>query len=823
MNQLDLNGRWQLSRSKSEQTHPATVPGDVVTDLYRAGAIDDPFYRENERNLQWIGETDWVYQRRFRVPASLLKHDRVVLRCEGLDTLATVEINGRRVAQTDNMHRTYEWDVKPLLKAGENTVRVTFASVNRYTRKCRTGRVFKARVTESHPDAYPAYVRKEPCNFGWDWGPILVTAGIWRDISLVGYSTARIEEVAIQQHHAKGRVKLAVSCGVTKLGRGALRTRVTLSYMGQIVAEKTVSFKGRVFDTDLVVDSPRLWWPSGMGKQPLYDLRVELCTEDGEALDATTRRIGLRTLRLDRHKDKWGQSFQFVVNGVPFFAKGANWIPVDALLGRRTVGDYRRLVADAVAANMNMLRVWGGGVYEDDCFYDACDEMGICVWQDFMFACMGYPSWDKAFMKNVRAEAQDNVCRLRHHASLALWCGNNELEQQGVGGKSGISWEDYKAIFDGLLPGVVKELDPQTDYWPSSPHTPVGDRADFNNPNSGDAHLWEVWHGKKPFEWYRTCDHRFNSEFGFQSFPEPRTVRGYTRREDRNITTPVMEHHQRSGIGNTTIMQYMLSWFRLPASFEMTLWASQILQGMAIKYACEHWRRSMPRGMGTLYWQLNDVWPVASWASVDYHGRWKALHYMARHFFCPLLVSGLEDAQKGTVEVHLTSDLLESVRGQVRWTASDALGRKLRDGTINVKTPINASRKVVTLKLADLLEKHTERDLMVWLEMKVKGRPTMTNLVLFGRPKHLQLAENPGISCKTSAMANGEYRLTITAKKAALWAWVELDGDDTRCSDNFIHLRPGQKSVVTLTPARKLTLAQLRKKLRIRSLADTWQ
>ncbi len=657
MHEVILDGVWSVRQASTPKTAlpgqprervrlEAVVPGDVMTDLVRAGCIPDPFVGENERCAQWVGECDWVYERRFKAPAGLLREDCVLLRCDGLDTLATVELNGTEVARTENMHRRYAWDVTSLLRPSGNVLRITFRAVTPHTRERNRAEPIRARVGEGHPDAHPAWVRKEACNFGWDWGPILVTCGIWRGIRLSGFSVARLDDLRIEQAHEAGRVDLDIACRAQRAGgrepgrpAPALRARVVLSQDGRVVAEGDAPVRRNGARLTLPVHEPRLWWPNGMGGQPLYTLAVELLDGQDEVLDSLQRRIGLRTLRLDRQEDEWGESFRFVVNDVPFFAKGANWIPVDALLGRRTPERYRALLADSAAANMNMVRVWGGGIYEDDVFYDLCDELGLCVWQDFLFACMAYPSWDKAFMKNVEAEARDNVRRLRHHACLALWCGNNELEEQGVtrapnpgrttrGAKRAgdaparMTWEEYGALFDKLLADVVRELAPGTDYWPASPHSPRGDRADFNNPACGDAHLWGVWHGRKPFEWFRTCTHRFNSEFGFQSFPEPRTVRGYTQPRDRNVTSPVMEHHQRSGIGNTVILQYMLDWFRMPSSFDMTLWASQILQGMAITYAVEHWRRSMPRGMGTLYWQLNDVWPVASWASIDFHGRW---------------------------------------------------------------------------------------------------------------------------------------------------------------------------------------------------------
>jgi beta-mannosidase len=383
-----------------------------------------------------------------------------------------------------------------------------------------------------------------------------------------------------------------------------------------------------------------------------------------------------------------------------------------------------------------------------------------------------------------------------------------------------MSWADYMPLFDEMLPEIVGRLDPQTDYWPSSPHTPVGDRRDFNNPDHGDAHLWQVWHGKMPFEWYRTCTHRFNSEFGFQSFPEPRTVYGYTLPEDRNITSYVMELHQRSGIGNTTIMTYMLDWFRLPTSFEMGLWLSQILQGMAIKYAVEHWRRAMPRGMGTLYWQINDCWPVASWSSIDSLGRWKALHYMARDFYAPLLVSGLEDWDLGTVELHVTSDLAEARDARVDWTLTDVAGDVLAEGSETVQAAPRADTTVRTLDLRELLDAQGRRRALLWLTLEVDGETVSTNLVTFCRPKHLELA-SPVIETSVRALDDGAYSVTLSTDRPALWAWLELAEADARFSTNFVHLRPGVPVEVVVRPQSELSAEALSGQLRVRSLVDT--
>ncbi|NPV47142.1 MAG: glycoside hydrolase family 2 protein [Armatimonadetes bacterium] len=821
MEKLSLNGAWEVTQVGGGAPLPASVPGNIHADLLAASIIPDPFYRDNEDHLRWIGEAEWVYSRRFEVPAAMLDHQRVLLRCEGLDTLATVTINGQVVGSADNMFRTWEFDAKPALVPGDNTIEVHFASVLPVIRERNAQRPMPGWNGPKEVSGR-AWVRKEPCNFGWDWGPVMVTCGIWRDISLLAFSEARLTDVHIRQQHEDGSVVLALGLKVTVLADEDVVARATVSLDGEPVATaETVQAHGSAA-LFLKIPEPKLWWPNNLGEQPLYDLTVELLAR-GRLLDTVHKRVGLRTLRLDRHPDQWGESFQFVVNGVPFFAKGANWIPADAVLARMTPERYRELLGSARDANMNMLRVWGGGIYEADCFYDLCDELGLCVWQDFMFACSAYPTFDLEFLASVKAEAEDNVRRLRHHACLALWCGNNELEQGLVADQWDnwhMSWEDYDKLFESLLPDVAARLDPDRDYWPCSPHTP-SNRLDFNNPNEGDAHLWNVWHGRQPFEWYRTCEHRFNSEFGFQSFPEPQTVYGFTAPQDRNITTYIMEHHQRSSIGNDAIMQYMLSWFRLPTSFEMTLWLSQILQGMAMKYAVEHWRRAMPRGMGTLYWQLNDCWPVASWASIDFHGNWKALQYMARRFYNPLLLSALEDPTSGTVQLHVTNDLRQPVTADLNWWLTRVDGTPVADGTLPVQAPALANTLVDTLQLAAHLEKLGARDLLLGMELVTNGEVVSTNLVTFARPKHLEL-EGQSVRISYSEQGESVFAVTLEALKPMLWAWLELGEHQARYSDNFVHLFPGRPVTITVRPTEPMTLDQFEQALGVHSLVTTY-
>lgn len=829
MKHLDLSGAWTLTQENSKQQIPATVPGCVHTDLLAAGEIEDPFYRDNEAKLQWITEKNWVYERTFQAE-DMQGFDRVLLRCEGLDTIATVAVNGVEVGTADNMYRTWEFDVKAVLKPGRNTLAIRFESPLKYiTRRAADARTLPG-WSAPHETRLRAWIRKAPCSFGWDWGPVLTTSGIWRPIEIVAFNTARITDLRIEQDHSRfkqGIVSLMLDATAEiRADAAPLEALGRVFYKGGVIADARGEWVDGKISLQIDVRNAQLWWPAGLGDQPLYEVALDVQQERVNIAHAS-RRIGLRTLRLDRHTDADGESFQFVVNDVPFFAKGANWIPTDAFVTRLSRVEYARMVKAAVVANMNMLRVWGGGIYESDSFYDLCDEYGVCVWQDFMFACSTYPAFDEAWMENVRVEVEQNICRLRHHPSIALWCGNNELEQGLVGdtwSDSQMSWEDYGKLFDTLIPGVVHKLDPARDYWPGSPHTPPpGDRLDHGDPTRGDAHLWAVWHGRKPFEWYRTAFHRFCSEFGFQSFPEPRAVETYTEPCDRNITSYVMEKHQRSGIGNAVIMQYMLEWYRMPSGFANTLWLSQIQQGMAIKYAVEHWRRNRPRCMGALYWQLNDCWPVASWSSIDYEGRWKALHYMARRFYAPLLVSGVEDTEAGTVEVHVGNDLLKPFKGSVTWRVTRLDGTVVRSDSLAVEVAANSTSLETTLKLSDEIAAHGTRDLIVWLTMlDAEGAAVSWNIVTFCRPKHMEL-QPPAPKMEIRAWDDNSYAVTLTAKAPILWLWVTLKDLEAKCDDNFICLEPDRPMRIRVTPAVRMKMDAFREALEIRSIWDTYQ
>ena len=828
MQKISLNGKWTAKGGRYNGIE-AEVPGCIHTDLMAAGIIPDPYYRDSEFLQMWVGEADWTFERTFEVPAEMREKKQVRLVCHGLDTVSTIALNGLPLGETDNMHRTWEFDVKPYLKLGRNTISVAFVSAVKYAKEKNSERWLWTSGLDFERMEGSNRVRKMHSSFGWDWGPKCVTCGIWRDIELLAYDGAVLGNVYISQKHSENNVELTVQTTLKDYDGAQLKAIVTVSFEDKDICAKEYDITGETSSVKLNVEKPMLWWPNNLGEQNMYDVKVELINEAGNVTDEKANRIGLRTLNLDRHEDEWGESFGFKVNGVPFFAKGANWIPIDTFVTRADKEFYRQLLTDAKSANMNFIRVWGGGIYEEDVFYDLCDELGLCVWQDFMFACSAYPAYDKGFLENVKKEAADNLIRMRNHTSIALICGNNEVEQDYRGcvnddtSNGAMTWAEYETLFDGLLADAVKEHAPHIDYWPSSPHNPTGERTQPNNADSGDAHLWQVWHGRQPFEWYRTCEHRFNSEFGFQSFPEPEVVNSYTLPEDRNITSFIMEHHQRSKIGNDAILQYMLSWFRLPTNFDMLMWASQILQSLAIKYAVEHWRRKMPQGMGTLYWQLNDCWPGASWSSIDYIGNWKALHYSAKRFFAPVLVSGIEDSKNMTVEIHLSNDTLSDIEGKVKWKLLNLNGRLEAGGEFEAFAAANTSVKIGTLDLLTAVAKAGgPRDVVLFYSFVSEGREVSANTAHFERPKHMKLKE-PSHDTDIRRISPKEYEVVVKADRPALWVWPDIAGVSARYSDRFFDLDGENVKTVRVVLPADMEPAEFGEKLKIYSITDTYK
>lgn len=795
MKKLTLNGAWRMREVGTDTWHEAIVPGSVYADLMRDGSMPDPFWRENERQAFELMRKDYEYCRTFAVTEEDLRHCRVILHCDGLDTLAHVCVNGQEIAYADNMHITWEWDVKPLLHPGENEISILFDSPIEYALAAYE----KSPAWESS-DATPGFshVRKAHCMYGWDWGPRLPDAGIWRNIELQLVDENRILSVLVEQQHEEGRVTL----------------RFKPEIEGEAQAHITVTAPdGAVWASDgepIVIEAPQLWWPNGFGGQPLYTVKATVPGDEWE------RRIGLRTLTISREKDRWGEEFCHVVNGVKIFAMGADYIPEDNILSRVTPQRTRRLLEDAKLANMNTVRIWGGGYYPDDFFYDICDELGILVWQDLMYACAFY-DLKPEFEKSIRLETEQNVKRLRHHASLALICGNNEVESfmvtavktyhngdmKAFGPKRASHFADYTKMFSYILPGIVKEHAPQTFWWPSSPSS----GGDFEEPSAehrGDAHYWDVWHGEKPFTDYRKYHFRYVSEFGFQSFPMLKTVESFTLPEDRNIFSRIMERHQRNAAANGKILAYLSQTYKYPGSFDDLLYASQLLQADAIRYGVEHWRRNRGRCMGAIIWQLNDCWPVASWASLDYYGRWKALHYAAKRFFAPVMISAEETGELTenpkinefhpapidcSARLNVTNETMQPVHGTVVWALRDNTGSVVCQGSEAVTVPALSARWLEKLDFTGKcdLTKHYLSYAFV-----VEGEAVSQGTALLCAPKHYQWLD-PRLSCRWEG---GE--LVISAQAFAKHVCVESDDPDLLLSDNFFDMDAGEKRVTVL-------------------------
>lgn len=787
MQTYTLNGTWQLSAGhRSLESVDMQIPGTVLSGLLAAGKIKDPFYRTNEDATRALFWKDYVFTRTFDVDEELLAQQHIVLVCEGLDTLAEISINGTFLAKTDNMHRTWKFQAKKLLHPGKNEIQIVFRSVLRFIEDYSYEAHKKINYIPCGSMKGNQLLRKAHSMFGWDWGPQTIDAGIFRDIYLQGYSHARIEDIRIHQQHAKN-VSVQTSITLSESVPGQ-KLCVELSEDG---ADKPLQTKlcktnaDGVAAVDFVIENPKLWWPNDYGDQPLYIVRTTLLDEDGTSLESITRRIGLRTLTISQEKDEWGNEFAFCVNGVKIFTRGGNYIPDDCLYTRITEKKLDYILESCRRAHFNCVRVWGGGYYPSDAFYDLCDEKGLIVWQDLMYACNVYNVTD-AFAENCRQETYDNVRRLRHHASLGLWCGNNEIES---------AWDhwgdfqketpylraDYIRLFEEVLPKAVQEADGETFYWHSSPSS----GGCFDNPddaNRGDTHYWDVWHGQKPFTDYRKYFFRFCSEFGFQSFPCAKTVNSFTLEDDRNIFSRVMESHQKNDAANGKMLYYLSENLRYPKDLTHLLYASQVLQGMAIKYGVDHWRRNRGRCMGTLYWQINDDWPAPSWSSIDYFGRWKALHYMAQKFYAPHAVSmTLEDHR---CHVYFSNESFETTEYSLTLSIRDLSGNVLETYETKGNSPAFSA---IETAVVDICSWEDQKD-DVFLEAVIhtKDQKVLKDVETLVPYKYLNL-KNPVISTEAEE-TNDAFILHISSDCFAPFVALDFDDADVIFSDNFFHL-----------------------------------
>lgn len=783
MEKINLNGSWRMRGNGYDCI--GQIPGSVYSFLLENGLMEEPFYRENEWDALKLMNYDYTFSRNFEFEKDK-DNSNIVLRCEGLDTLAQISINGAAVAQTKNMHRTYEFDVTEFLKNGENEIKITFNSPNKYI-----GEKYAAEYLHGSPDALMGFMhlRKAHCMFGWDWGARLPDAGIWRDIYLIRENSSRVTDVRIMQRHDEGRAYVKVNVEIS--GNAQICIDITDPDGKMQVVHNNVETE---------IENPLLWWPNGLGEQFLYKVSINLI-ENGNIVDSDEKHIGLRTMKLIREKDKYGENFCHEVNGIRFFAMGADYIPEDNILSRITPKRTDTLIQNCKSCNFNAIRVWGGGYYPDDFFYESCDKAGLVVFQDMMFACSGVPT-DEQMHEEIRLECIDNLKRMRHHACIAVISGNNEIEAAFIG-SSEKQQEVYLKVFEDLMPSLVDELCPEIPYVPSSPST-CGHFIDPQNENYGDTHYWSVWHDRLPFAEYRKHYFRYLSEFGFESFPCEKTVNSFTLPEDRNIFSRIMEMHQRNCGGNTKILSYLGETFKYPCDFSTLLYASQLLQAEAIKYGVEHLRRNRGRCMGALYWQLNDIWPVASWASIDYFGRYKALQYVAKRFFAPVLISCCEIGETTTrpfctmdytradfatkATLCVTNDIRETFKGMVKWSLRNSDSEILQIGEFEFSVEPLSTLWFDEMDFCktDVRHNYLSYSLICNNEIISEGS------VLFTAPKHFEFKDP-----QLDYVVNGD-EITVSAKKYAKYVEIDSPDSDFILSDNYFDLNGGEFKTVKL-------------------------
>ena len=850
---VTLSDGWTFRQERLRNWHPACVPGTVHTDLMALGSIADPFFGLNERAVQWIDKEDWLYDNHFVVTEAQQQCDRRELTFYGLDTYADVYLNDSLILKADNMFRTWRVDVTRLTRVGENHLRVHLHSPIK----------IDLPKWEKFPDQYHAssdqsenggllnrrlspFIRKAPYHYGWDWGPRLVAMGIWRPVVFTAWNDAIIRDIFVEQQEVN-RKRASIRHHVTI--EAEQETSAILSVIDSVshrcLASQKFSLHRGMNEISLsyTISNPCLWWTNGLGEPHLYTLqtKVELgnTNPSPHALHASSR-VGLRSIQLHREADAdgKGEAFYFTLNGEKLFMKGANYIPCDVFLPRVTDAVYRRTIADAVEVNMNMLRVWGGGVYEDNRFYELCDENGILVWQDFMFACSMYPA-DEAFLENIRQEAIDNVCRLRNHPCIALWCGNNEvldawtnwgwkrLSEQRGGGQAERLWEEHKSIFFKTLPEVVAQYAPQTQYQPSSPYAREDGRRDLTR---GDYHYWEVWHAQKPISEYNRVRARFFSEYGMQSFPELATVRRFAPNpKDWDVTSDVMMAHQRGGVhANELIERYLDAEYGRPKGFDTLLYVGQLMQGDAIKTAVEAHRRDKGYCWGSLVWQINDCWPVASWSTRDYYGRWKAAHCMLRRAMADILVSPIQK-EDGTLSVTLVNDRLSAVSGQLTIEVWNASERRYR-ATQRVRVGANSANEVWKMPTHQLLAQAgiKKSEAIIHAEFIPDGnaQSTYSNNYTLVSPKDLKLVPaqvhftlDPSsfiLHPSSFTLHPSSFTLHLATDTFARGVFLSIDGDDNHhFSDNYFDLLPGE--VRTLEVSTTLPEEELKKRLRVMS------
>ncbi|ODT79721.1 MAG: hypothetical protein ABS76_19300 [Pelagibacterium sp. SCN 64-44] len=830
---IELGGGFSLSAPARDLTLPITLPGDVHTALLEAGRIPDPYFGENEKQVMWVNETAWVMERRFSAtPADIEGY--LTLTLSEVDCIATISLNGEVVARTDNTFLRHDIDVTGKVRAGENTLRLEFAIAPDVARARAEAHPFPIPFTKNYQTnglkgIHMNFIRKPACHAGWDWGICLMPIGVYGAMRLSKARLARQQSVQVDQHHSRNAVELSIKTRLFAFADGEVELVHRID--GQTIGGRIAVRSGEnVVTHSLTIDNPKLWWPAGQGAQPLYPLVTDL---DGEV---TTRRLGLRQLEWVVEKDEIDHSFKCRINGRDITMMGANWIPADAIPSRITPAAVRDLLESARAANMNMLRIWGGGQYEPDYFYELCDELGLLIWHDFMFACMSYPS-DRPFLASVREEVTQQVRRLSHHACIALWCGDNEvIGSLGWYPETKAAPERYVANYDRLnsmLGNIVEDEDPARRFWPSSPSMGYLDFSDgWHADTRGDTHYWDVWHSAKSFEAYRTVNPRFASEFGFQSFTSMNVIESFTEPKDRNPSSPVMENHQRNAGGNARILETMTRYFRFPRDFDQMVFLSQIQQGLAIKTAIEYWRSTKPRCMGTLYWQINDIWPVASWSSLDYGGQWKLMHYMARRFYLPVNVvavpvhdsvqtnsrgTPVENAPPSRIVFKAVNDTASAIE-----LSLDIRAVKVGGGERVVFSGKGKAGPDAAVELAGIALSELAADEFFFFSWSDAAGNLLGENDYFPQPYKAYELVQPSISARWSEV-DGLPVLTLETDRPAFFVTATLDAPGY-FSDNALTLLPGRPVDLTFHARHGAAITQdeLADTLSLRNLAETF-
>ena len=806
---ISLHKGWEFSQVGKGEWLPATVPGTVHQDLIDNDKLVNPFYGLNEEKVQWVEKEDWQYRTTFTVTKEQLARQAAVLKFEGLDTYADIYLNGSLLERTDNMFVGYELPVKEVLREGENRLQVYFHSPIKQAMPQWETDGFDYPADNDHSKIRVSiYSRKAPYSFGWDWGIRLATSGIWRPVTLEFYDAASIEDFYVKQESVSQELaKVNNVLQIKSVANASQQAEVTLTYSyknePKVTEQKTVTLQpgGNEISLPVEITNPHLWMPNGWGEAALYDFELSVKV-DGQVVASEKKRIGLRTVKVVLEDDKDGKAFYFVVNGQPMFAKGSNFIPNDALLPNVTTERYNQLMKDVKDAHHNMIRVWGGGIYEDDRFYEAADEMGILVWQDFIFACTTYPS-DPNFLRRVTEEAEYNIKRLRNHASLAMWCGNNEIyEGMRFWGwkrkyKNPVIWEEmqegYNKLFHQLLPAMVKEYDGGRFYMHGSPY-----EANWGRPNTwkiADSHNWGTWYGRKPFESLDKELPRFMSEFGFQAFPEMKTVATFAEPKDYALESDVMNAHQKASIGNALIKKTMALYYDVPEDFEELVYKGLVLQGYGIRHGIEAHRRNRPYCMGSLYWQLNDSWPVVSWSSIDYYGNWKAMHYQGKRAFAPVLLNVFQEGDDLCFYT-LSDELKDYKDATLQWKLMDFNGKVLNKKTVKGEVPANASVVFHKEAYSDWATDPTRTLLLVTLKDR-QGKVLSEVIHYFSFPKDQELPEAK-VSYKIKTF-DGKCEVTLSAKQLARDIFVEIPVQGAKFTDNFFDLLPGQTKKIIIT------------------------